>query len=194
MTEGAFCLTFSFFCLKSDLENLLLTLKQILMESWFLLLSLGLAILTIGNIIAFFVMMQRYFVISSKTYVIASLLMIAFYLFVSLSVSFLPERVTHLEDGLSFLLLMAFLATGLLNLYVLGFKMIDLDKVYDFEMEKVKKGWVYGSFCISGCLFKQWRFDVKLPEIDYFDKNRLYTRIKISKFDIFNDSLTAEIV
>lgn len=164
------------------------------MESWFLLLVSGLAILTIGNIIAFFVMMQRYFVISSRTYVFASLLMIAFYLFVSLSVALLPERVTHLEDGLVFLLLMACLVTGMLNLYVLGFKMIDLEKVYDFEMEKVKKGWVYGYFNVSGCLLKHWRFDVKLSEAEYLKKNRLYTRIKISKFDIFKDCLTAEIV
>ena len=46
MTESAFCLTFSFFCLKSDLENLLLILKQIFMESCFLLLSLELASLS----------------------------------------------------------------------------------------------------------------------------------------------------
>lgn len=164
------------------------------MESWFLLLVSGLAILTIGNIIAFFVMMQRYFVISSRAYVFASLLMIAFYLFVSLSVALLPERVTHLEDGVSFLLLMACLVTGMLNLYVLGFKMIDLEKAYDFEMEKVKKGWVYGYFNVSGCLLKHWRFDVKLSEAEYLKKNRLYTRIKISKFDIFKDCLTAEIV
>ncbi len=164
------------------------------MESWFLLLASGLAILTIGNIIAFFVMMQRYFVISSRTYVFAFLLMIAFYLFVSLSVALLPERVTHLEDGVGFLLLMAYLVTGMLNLYVLGFKMIDLEKVYDFEMEKVKKGWVYGYFNVSGFLLKHWRFDVKLSEAEYLKKNRLYTKIKISKFDIFKDCLTAEIV
>lgn len=71
---------------------------------------------------------------------------------------------------------------------------VDFEKAYDFEMEKVKKGWVYGYFNVSGCLLEHWRFDVKLFEAEYLKKNRLYTRIKISKFDIFKDCLTAEIV
>lgn len=165
------------------------------MESWFLLLVSGLAILTIGNIIAFFVVGRCYFRTLSRKGLFAILLMMAFYGFVALSYALSTEWVTYLsEDGVSFLLLMACLVTGMLNLYVLGFKMIDLEKAYDFEMEKVKKGWVYGYFNVSGCLLEHWRFDVKLSEAEYLKKNRLYTRIKISKFDIFKDCLTAEIV
>lgn len=163
------------------------------MDTLFLLLLSGLTILTAANIVGCVLLVKRYFVISSSMFGKISLLMFALVFLVLTCYIFLlrvkPEANFVL---LSFLFLFFF--TTVVNFFILMLKMIDRDKIYDFELKYIKKGWACGFISIPVGPFRFWTFDVKIPEKEYFQKEGLYTRVKIRMTNVFNGCSVAEIV